>query len=289
MSREKIFRDYLELCKPRVLLLMLLTSLVGMCLATPSWVPWRPLLFGNLGIGMVAGAAAVLNHVADQYIDQLMHRTVHRPVASGRLSSRQSLLFAGVLGVIGMTVLWWLVNPLTAVLTFLSLTGYAGCYTLYLKHATPQNIVIGGIAGAAPPLLGWTAVTGSIQPQALLLVLIVFVWTPPHFWALAIHRAEEYANAQVPMLPNTHGLEFTRLNIVLYTLLLMAVTVLPWVVGMSGPVYLMGVVPAGMIFLMHAVRLFRGNDASQAMRTFRYSIVYLGIVFLLLLLDHYIY
>jgi len=288
MSQRSQWRDYFELCKPRVVMLMLLTSVVGMCLATPHWVPWKPLLFGNLGIAMVAGAAAVLNHVADQYIDQRMRRTWHRPVASGRLSGRQSLVFAGILCVTGMSVLWWLVNPLTAVLTFMSLTGYAVCYTLYLKHATPQNIVIGGIAGAAPPLLGWTAVTDSIQPGALLLVLIVFVWTPPHFWALAIHRAEDYANALVPMLPNTHGPEFTRLNIVLYTLLLMAVTLLPWAVGMSGLLYLAGVVPAGMLFLVHALRLMKGNDASQAIRTFRYSIVYLGIVFLLLLADHYI-
>jgi len=281
-------RDYLTLCKPRVVMLMLLTALVGMCLATPGRVPWRPLVFGSLGITLVAAAAAVLNHVADQYIDRLMQRTVHRPVAAGRISTRHSLLFAVVLCITGMCMLWWLVNPLTAILTGLSLTGYAVCYTLYLKHATPQNIVIGGIAGATPPLLGWTAVTGTIQPQALLLVLIVFVWTPPHFWALAIHRAADYAGAKIPMLPNTHGLPFTRLNILLYTLLLMGVTLLPYAVGMSGLLYLLGVVPANLIFLIHALRLFRGGDARQPMRTFRYSIIYLGVVFILLLMDHYL-
>lgn len=283
-----VIRDYLELCKPRVVLLMLLTSLVGMCLATPHTVPFTPLVFGNLGIALVAGAAAVLNHVADRYIDQLMRRTRFRPVAQGRVTVWQSLVFAAVLCVSGMLVLWWRVNTLTALLTFLSLTVYAVCYTLYLKHATPQNIVIGGIAGAAPPLLGWTAVTGSVQPEALLLVLIVFVWTPPHFWALAIHRAEDYANALVPMLPNTHGIAFTRLNVLLYTLLLVAVTLLPFAIGMSGWTYLVGVMLANGFFLKHAFCLLLGRDPGQAIRTFRYSIVYLGIVFVLLLLDHYI-
>lgn len=283
-----VVRDYLTLCKPRVVMLMLLTALVGMCLATPGRVPWMPLVFGNIGIAFVAGAAAVLNHVADQYIDRLMQRTVHRPVASGRISARHSLIFASMLCTAGMLILWHLVNPLTAVLTILSLAGYAVCYTLYLKHATPQNIVIGGIAGATPPLLGWTAVTGSIQPEALLLVLIVFVWTPPHFWALAIHRAADYAGARVPMLPNTHGLSFTRLNILLYTLLLMGVTLLPYAVGMSGLLYLLGVMPANLMFLIHALRLLRGTDARQPMRTFRYSILYLGAIFLLLLADHYL-
>lgn len=283
-----VFWDYLELCKPRVVLLMLLTSFVGMCLATPGWVPFAPLVFGNLGIALVAGAAAVLNHVADRYIDKLMRRTRSRPVAQGRISVQNSLVFAAVLCCAGMGILWWRVNVLTALLTFLSLAVYAVCYTLYLKHATPQNIVIGGIAGAAPPLLGWTAVTGSVQPGALLLVLIVFVWTPPHFWALAIHRADDYANAHVPMLPNTHGIAFTRLNVLLYTLLLVAVTLLPFAVGMSGWTYLIGVLLANAFFLKHAFCLLKGNDPLQAIRTFRFSITYLGIVFLLLLLDHYI-
>jgi len=287
MKQQSIFADYLELCKPRVVLLMLLTSLVGMCLATKNSVPWNILLFGNLGIGLVAGAAAVLNHAADQHIDRLMRRTERRPVAVGRITIKNSLIFATILCFIGMAVLYFLVNHLTAGLTFLSLIGYAVCYTLYLKHATPQNIVIGGIAGAAPPLLGWVAVTGQVNANALLLVLIIFIWTPPHFWALAIHRSEDYANARVPMLPNTHGHHFTRLNILLYTVLLMLVTLLPYLSGMSGWIYLLGIVPANLYFLLYAFRLFLSKDKVWAMPTFRYSIIYLGIIFLLLLIDHY--
>ncbi len=280
--------DYLTLCKPRVVLLMILTSLVGMCLATPHAVPLVPLIIGNVGIALVAGSAAALNHIADQHIDKLMRRTQYRPVATGRISTRQSLVFAFVLCAIGMALLLVFINVLTAVLTFISLIGYAVCYTLYLKHATPQNIVIGGIAGAVPPLLGWTAVTGSVSPQSLLLVLIVFVWTPPHFWALAIHRHEDYAKASVPMLPITHGLAFTRLNVLLYTILLVLVTLLPYFVGMSGWLYLAGVLPLNALFVYHAWQLYKAHDGAQAMRTFRYSIIYLGILFLLLLLDHYL-
>jgi len=282
------WRDWLTLCKPRVVMLMLLTALVGMCLASAQGVPLAVLVYGNLGIGLVASGAAVFNHIADQYIDRLMQRTRHRPVATGRISVRQSLLFALVLSVSGVMLLWWRINSLTAILTFLSLIGYAVCYTLWLKHATPQNIVIGGIAGAAPPLLGWTAVTGHIQPEALLLVLIIFVWTPPHFWALAIHREKDYANAGIPMLPNTHGADFTRLNILLYTILLSAVTLLPYAVGMSGLLYLAGSIPMSILFLVHACRLFAGGDNRQALKTFHYSIIWLGIIFLLLLFDHYI-
>jgi protoheme IX farnesyltransferase len=282
-----VWRDYLELCKPRVVMLMILTSLVGMCLATPHGVPVMPLVFGNLGIAMVAGAAAAFNHVADQHFDKLMRRTENRPIVKGKISSRNSLVFAFSLCVLGMAMLFCLVNTLTAVLTFLSLIGYAVFYTLYLKHATPQNIVIGGIAGAAPPLLGWTAVTGVVNPQALLLVLIIYVWTPPHFWALAIHRLEDYAKANIPMLPHTHSVSYTKLNILLYTILLMCVSVLPYVISMSGLIYLVGVMLANFGFLYYAVRLYQSDDKRYAIGTFWYSIYYLGILFLLLLVDHY--
>lgn len=288
MKSQSVWADYLTLCKPRVVLLMLLTSVVGMCLSVPHRVPLSALILGNLGIGLVASAAAVLNHIADQHIDRLMRRTEHRPIAEGRISIPKSLIFAAILCVSGMAILLCWVNLLTAVLTFASLIGYAVCYTLYLKHATPQNIVIGGIAGAVPPLLGWTAVTGTVTANALLLVLIIFVWTPPHFWALAIHRSEDYANARVPMLPNTHGLRFTRLCILLYTVLLVMVTVLPYLSGMSGLIYLVGVMPANLIFFRYAWRLFSTQDKTWAMPTFKYSIIYLGIIFLLLLVDHYL-
>ena len=280
-------RDYIELCKPRVVMLMILTSIVGMCLASPSGLPIMPLVLGNVGIALVAGAAAALNHVADQHIDKLMRRTERRPIVQGKITSKNSLIFASLLCVFGIVILSEFVNTLTAVLTFLSLIGYAVCYTLYLKHATPQNIVIGGIAGAIPPLLGWTSVTGSISPEPLLLVLIIYIWTPPHFWALAIHRYDDYAKANVPMLPNTHGIQFTKLNIVLYTVLLICATALPYFIGMSGLLYLVGVMGANSVFLYYAVRLFLSNKREVAMQTFRYSIIYLGILFLLLLVDHY--
>ncbi|EKD72601.1 MAG: protoheme IX farnesyltransferase [uncultured bacterium] len=280
--------DYLELCKPKVVILMILTSVVGMCLAPATSIPLLPLIFGNVGIALVAGAAAALNHVADQHIDKLMRRTQHRPIVQGKISTAKSILFAGILCVIGIVILLIFTNTLTAILTFLSLIGYAICYTLYLKHATPQNIVIGGIAGAVPPLLGWTAVTGSVSPQALLLVLIIYIWTPPHFWALAIHRFDDYAKANVPMLPNTHSIQFTKLNIVLYTILLILATSLPYIIGMSGLIYFIGVSLANIVFLLRALRLFWSDDKQQAMNTFKYSIYYLGILFLLLLIDHYI-
>jgi protoheme IX farnesyltransferase len=284
-----LFWEYLELCKPRVVMLMILTSLVGMCLACGTYVPLMPLVFGNLGIAMVAGAAAAFNHVADQQFDKLMRRTQYRPIVQGKISGRNSFIFAVLMCVGGIAILVSLVNTLTAVLTFLALIGYAVFYTLYLKHATPQNIVIGGVAGAAPPLLGWTAVTGHIAPGALLLVLIVYVWTPPHFWALAIYRLEDYAKANIPMLPHTHSVAYTKLQIVLYTVLLTCVTVMPYIINMSGLIYLIGVMPANGLFLYHAWCLYKTQDRQQAMRTFRYSITYLGIVFLLLLVDHYAY
>lgn len=235
------WRDYLELTKPpRVVALMILTSVIGMLLAAPGIPGWSVLLFGNLGIALLAGAAAVVNHVVDQKIDTVMARTRKRPVATGRIAPLDALLFATVLAALGMVVLVWQVNELTAWLTLASLVGYAGVYTLFLKRATPQNIVIGGLAGAMPPLLGWTAVTGQVEGHALLLVLIIFAWTPPHFWALAIHRKEEYAKAGIPMLPVTHGNRYTELHILLYTLMLLAVSLLPFVTGMSGGIYLVG-------------------------------------------------
>lgn len=279
--------DYLELCKPRVVMLMILTSMVGMCLAPGQTIPVMPLIFGNLGIALVAGAAATLNHVADQHIDKTMHRTQNRPIVQGKISPQKSILFASILCILGMVILLYFTNSLTALLTLLSLIGYAVCYTLYLKYATPQNIVIGGVAGAFPPLLGWTAVTGSVSPQALLLVLIIYIWTPPHFWALAINRFDDYANAKVPMLPNTHGIAFTKLNILLYTILLIVATSLPYIIGMSGLIYFIGVTIANLFFLFYAVRLYLTEDKQLAFAMFKYSISYLGILFLLLLVDHY--
>lgn len=279
--------DYIELCKPRVVMLMILTSLVGMCLAPHNAFPWVPLILGNLGIAMVAGSAAALNHIADQHIDKIMGRTKNRPIVQGKISVKNSAIFSVVLCVVGMAILLIFINTLTALLTFLSLIGYAVCYTLYLKHATPQNIVIGGIAGAAPPLLGWTAVAGFISPEPLLLVLIIYVWTPPHFWALAIYRLEDYAKANVPMLPHTHSVAYTKLNIILYTLLLLCVSSLPYVVGTSGIVYFIGITLANIVFLFHAFRMYFSENKQYAIKTFWYSIYYLGILFLLLLVDHY--
>lgn len=284
---SSMVKDYIELCKPRVVMLMILTSLVGMCLAPASSIPIIPLIFGNLGIALVAGSAAALNHLADQHIDKLMGRTKNRPIVKGKISPKNSIIFAVTLCIVGMIILMTLINTLTAVLTFLSLIGYAVCYTLYLKHATPQNIVIGGIAGAAPPLLGWTAVTGSVTPEALLLVLIIYIWTPPHFWALAIYRLEDYAKANVPMLPHTHGVDFTKLCIVLYTILLVCASSLPYFIDMSGLIYFIGASIANVIFLFYVFRLYFSDNKKHAIATFWYSIHYLGIIFLLLLVDHY--
>ncbi len=281
------WRDYYEMCKPNVVLLMLLTSLVGMFMAVPGMVPWDVLVWGNLGIAMSAASAAVVNHVIDRRIDGQMGRTHNRPVAKGKVAPAHALIFAAVLAVVGMGVLYVLINPLTAWLTLSSSVGYALVYTLYLKRATPQNIVIGGIAGAMPPLLGWVAVTGTVDPNALLLVLIIYTWTPPHFWALAIHKRDEYAKVEVPMLPVTHGLEFTGLQVLLYTVLLVISTMLPYVVGMSGFIYLVGVTLLNMRFLYWAWKLYRGAY-QQAMKTFWFSIIYLMVLFALLLVDHYL-
>lgn len=282
------WRDYLELCKPRVVLLMLLTVLVGMYLASPGWVDLGLLSAALIGIGCCASSAAAINHLVDRHIDSIMARTKKRPVAHGRVSVLQALSFAAGMGILGLSFLIIWVNPLTALLTFITLIGYAGVYTGYLKRATSQNIVIGGLAGAAPPLLGWTAVTNQLDPQALLLVLIIFTWTPPHFWALAIYRFEEYQNAQIPMLPVTHGIQFTKLNIYLYTILLCVVSILPVVIGMSGWLYLVGALGLGLRFLWWAHRLYHAEKAVVAMQTFRFSIIYLMVLFVFLLVDHYL-
>lgn len=282
------WRRYYDLTKPKVVALILFTALVGMLLSTPALVPWANLAFGLLGIGLAAASGAALNHVVDQRIDALMERTRGRPLPSGQMDTPHALLFAVTLGVLSMLVLGTLVNPLTAVLTFAALIGYAVIYTLYLKRRTPQNIVWGGLAGAAPPLLGWTAVTGEVHVHALLLVLLIFVWTPPHFWALAIKRRDEYARAGVPMLPVTHGVKFTKLQILLYTLLLVVVSLMPFTTGMSGLPYLTGALALGAGFVYRAVRLLVTDDDRQAMRTFGYSILYLTALFALLLVDHYV-
>ncbi len=282
------WRDYYELTKPRVVMLIVFTAIVGMFLAVPGWPNPAALLFGTLGIGLASSSAAVFNHVLDHRTDILMMRTMGRPLPQGKLTERSALTFASVLCVISMIILWFLVNPLTAVLTFLSLIGYAVVYTVFLKRATPQNIVIGGAAGAAPPVLGWTAVTNEVTSSALLLFLIIFVWTPPHFWALAIARKEDYEKVGIPMLPVTHGDEYTRLNILLYTILLVVITVIPYLTGMSGVIYLAAALVLGAIFLRHAIRMRRvPEDLELPMKTFKYSITYLGLLFAALLIDHY--
>jgi len=279
---------YFELCKPRVVALIVFTAVVGMFLAVPRWPPLSSLLAGTLGIALAAASAAAINHLLDQHIDALMARTRNRPLPSGQLRIGQVLVFACALGVLSMTLLVAWVNTLTAVLTFLSLIGYAIVYTVWLKRATPQNIVIGGAAGAAPPVLGWTAVTGAVDHNALILFLIIYVWTPPHFWALAIHRRKEYAAADIPMLPVTHGVRFTRWHILFYTILLVLVTTLPYLTGMSGLFYLAGVTVLNLGFLWYALRLLRDNDERLPMETFGYSIIYLMVLFAFLLVDHYL-
>ncbi len=282
------WRDYYELTKPRVVMLIVFTAIVGMFLSVPGWPDAGALVFGTLGIGLAASSAAVFNHVLDHRVDIQMMRTRGRPLPQGQLTEGSALRFASILCVISMIVLWFLVNPLTAVLTFLSLIGYAVVYTVFLKRATPQNIVIGGAAGAAPPVLGWTAVTNEVTSSALLLFLIIFVWTPPHFWALAIARKDEYAKVSIPMLPVTHGEAFTSLNVLLYTILLVLITIIPYLTGMSGLIYLGTALVLGAIFLSYAIRMCRSQaDPELPMRTFKYSITYLGVLFAALLVDHY--
>ncbi len=282
-----IVREYIELGKPRVVMLIAFTAMVGMFLSVPGMVPLPALIFGMLGIGLAASSAAAINHVLDRQADAQMARTCGRPLPTGQLTERQALTYALVIGVASMVILVAGVNWLTAVLTFLSLIGYAVIYTVYLKRATPQNIVIGGAAGAAPPVLGWAAATGEVSADALLLFLIIFIWTPPHFWALALYREKEYAKVGIPMLPVTHGSKFTRLYILLYTILLAAVTVMPFATRMSGGFYLLGAVVLNAIFIGYGWRLYRNYSDSLARRTFGYSIQYLSLLFGLLLLDHY--
>jgi protoheme IX farnesyltransferase len=282
------WRLYYALTKPRVVALIVLTSVVGSLLATSGLPPLDLLLYGNLGIGLAAASAATLNQVLDARIDAKMARTRTRPLPTGHLTDKAALGFAALLGVASMLLLWLLVNPLTAMLTFASLIGYAVVYTLWLKRATPQNIVIGGAAGAAPPVLGWAAITNSIEPHALLLFLIIFTWTPPHFWALAIARREDYAKVGIPMLPVTHGVAFTRLHVLLYTIILVLVTLLPWLTGMSNLLYLLVAVVLDAMFLAHAIRLKRSEARELPMKTFRFSVQYLMWLFLALLVDHYL-
>ena len=283
------WRDYYELTKPRVVMLIVFTAIVGMFVSVPDWPGVVPLVFGTLGIGLAASSAAVYNHVLDARIDIQMMRTRGRPLPQGTLTQRSALTFATALCIISMLILWFLVNPLTAILTFISLIGYAVIYTGWLKRATPQNIVIGGAAGAAPPVLGWAAVTNEVHAGALLMFLIVFVWTPPHFWALAIARKEEYAKVNIPMLPVTHGEAYTRLNILLYSILLVLVTILPYLIGMSGVIYLLTALVLDAYFMFYAIQMYRvPDDMELPMKMFRYSISYLGFLFAALLVDHYL-
>jgi heme o synthase len=282
------WRDYFELTKPRVVALIVLTAVVGTLLASPGLPPLDALIFGNLGIALSAAAAAAINHILDRRIDARMARTRKRPLPSGHLAPAQALAFALLLGLTSMVILVAFVNVLTAALTFASLIVYAVVYTVWLKRATPQNIVIGGAAGAAPPVLGWVAVTNHIDAHALLLFLIIFAWTPPHFWALAIARRHDYAKADIPMLPVTHGVEFTRLHVLLYTVILCVVTLLPYMTGMSGLIYLGAALLLNARFLWHAITLKLARRDEQPMRMFRFSITYLMWLFLALLLDHYL-
>ncbi len=285
------FKQYLELTKPKVVLLILFTAFVGMLLSMRNFPEseWVLVIWGLIGIGLSSGAAAAINHWADQKADAIMLRTQHRPLPSGELQAGKVLLFATVLTLIGMAVLVYFVNVLTAVLTFLSLIGYAFVYTFFLKRATPQNIVIGGAAGATPPVLGWSTMTGHVTADALILFGIIFAWTPPHFWALAIYRKEDYAKAAIPMLPVTHGVEFTQLHILLYTVILVIVTIFPFLTGMSGLIYLTGALLLGGKFLWMAFELKRTQSPLLAWQTFKYSIWYLMLLFAFLLVDHYVH
>jgi len=281
-------RQFLALTKPRVVSLIVFTAMIGMFLATPGLPPTLPVLFATLGIALVAGSAAAINCLVEQKIDAVMARTRARPLPRGEISSLQTLVFASVVGVAGLALLYAKVNALTMWLTLATFLGYALVYTVLLKPATPQNIVIGGASGAMPPILGWAAIANDVPPEALLLFLIIFVWTPPHFWALALYRTKEYAKAGLPMLPVTHGAKFTRLHIVLYTIVLLAVSLLPFAIRMSGWLYLVAALVLGANFIRYAVSLYRRYSDTLARRTFRYSIVYLAALFSALLVDHYL-
>ena len=285
---ESLLREYYELTKPRVVMLIVFTGIIGMFLAVPGLPPLLKLLWATLGLTLQSASAAAINQIIDREVDARMARTCGRPLVTGRISVTKGIAYATVLGLLGFAVLWFFVNPLTALLTQLGLVGYAGIYTLFLKRATPQNIVIGGAAGAIPPVIGWAAMTGSIHPHALILFAIIFAWTPPHYWPLAIERKDEYADAGIPMLPVTHGVEYTRTQVLLYTVILFAVTLLPYATHMSGLVYLFGAVALGAVFLSYAWRLKFRPVPGLAMKTFGYSIVYLMGIFILLLADHYL-
>lgn len=289
VDNGSLLNEYYELCKPRVVMLIVFTAIIGMFLAVPLLPPIAALAWGTLGITLQAASAAAINQIIDRGIDANMARTCGRPLVTGRLGMTESITFATVIGLAGFVMLWFLVNPLTALLTQFALVGYAGIYTLFLKRATPQNIVIGGAAGAAPPVLGWAAATGEVHAHALILFLIIFIWTPPHFWALAIERRDEYAKAGIPMLPVTHGIEFTRTQVLLYTILLVLVTTLPYLIGMSGPVYLLASLALNFVFLRYAVLMKFAPRPGLPMKTFGYSIVYLMGIFSALLVDHYVY
>ena len=286
-AHTPVWKDYLELCKPKVVLLILFTALVGMFLSTEGWVPFNAWFFGLLGIGLAASAGAALNHWVDEEIDAKMARTHDRPLPQGNISSRQAVVFSLTLAALSMVILVVFVNLLTAVLTFASMVGYAVIYSMFLKRSTPQNIVLGGAAGAAPPVLGWTAVTGELHSEALLLFLIIFIWTPPHFWALAIKRVDDYSKAGVPMLPVTHGIAMTKLHILLYTVLLVIITIMPFLIMMSGTIYLAGALTLGVGFVFYSLKLYRSEGDEYAMKTFGYSIFYLSALFAFFLLDHY--
>ncbi|PMH44539.1 protoheme IX farnesyltransferase [Vibrio sp. 10N.286.49.B3] len=287
-SLSSTWRIYLTLTKPKVVALMLLTALVGMCLATPGALPWQASILGLSGIGLMAASAAAFNHLIDRRIDGIMARTYRRPLPSGDVQAMRVFWFASSIGILGFAILYMWVNALTAWLTLASLMGYAVVYTLYLKRATPQNIVIAGIAGAMPPLLGWTAVTNELHSYAWLLVMIIFIWTPPHFWALAIHRKDDYAKADIPMLPVTHGVEYTKTSILLYTILLAIVCILPVLVGMSGLIYLLSAIVLSFGFIVHAWRLKYSAQENSAIETFKFSIYHLMLLFMALLVDHYV-
>jgi protoheme IX farnesyltransferase len=284
---RSLVRDFYELGKPRVVALIVFTAVVGMFLSTPGLVPFNAIVWGTIGIGLAAASAAGFNQILDQRADAIMNRTRMRPLPQGQITTTEAVMFSSAIGVLSMVVLYYLVNPLTAVLTFLSLIGYSVVYTMFLKRATPQNIVIGGAAGAAPPVLGWTAVTGEVHYDALLLFLIIFVWTPPHFWALALYRREEYAKVGLPMLPVAYGEELTRLHIFLYTILLAAITMLPFATKMAGAIYVTGALVLNAGFLRYAWKLYRNYSDRLARKTFGYSIQYLAVLFALLLIDHY--
>ena len=289
VNSQPAWSDYLELCKPRVVALMLICAAVGMALASSN-IPSPELIIATLvGVALVAGSAAVVNHIADARIDALMARTQNRPIATGRVSSQGAISLSIITGGLGLAILWFAVNPLTAWLNFASWAGYGFVYTYFLKRATSQNIVIGGLFGAAPPLFGWTAVTNSIDPQGLLLVLIIFIWTPPHFWSLALERKEEYALVNVPMLPVTHGESFTRLQILLYTILLLVISLVPFLIGMFGYLYFFSALLLGLVFLFWTIRLMKPSNTDAPMATFKFSILYLALLFGAMLVDHYLY